>query len=50
MEYITYCKDIEYEDLRSYTRKLFEGSDIQKMTIDSLTDSLNKMTEAKETF
>lgn len=31
LDYVTYCKDIEYEDLRSYTRRLFEGHDIQRM-------------------
>ena len=27
LDHERYCKDIEYEDLRSYTRKLFESND-----------------------
>ena len=28
LELVTYQKDIEYEDIRSYTRRLFEGFDL----------------------
>ena len=34
--YVVFCKEIEYEDLRSYTRRLFELNDSYKLKIEIL--------------
>ena len=37
--YVVFCKEIEYEDLRSYTRRLFELNDSFKLKIEILQDT-----------
>lgn len=44
IEHERYCKDIEYEDLRSYTRKLYEQKEILRRQNDSLTEQLRLTT------
>ena len=45
-DYLCYCKDIEYEDLRSYTRSLFELQQSQKFQLDLFKEQLSKESEA----
>lgn len=38
LDYEIFCKDIEFEDLRSYTRRLFENNDELSVNIETLQD------------
>jgi len=38
LDYQVYCKEIEYEDLRSYTRRLFEHNDDLSVNLEVSND------------
>ncbi len=47
IDHISYCKDIEYEDLRSYTRRLFEDNKDKKTHITKLNNELKQLNNIK---